>query len=355
MRSILCPEHCTPYYPATSTRANQGCGTECAFPLTADVVGLPCEHTWDVGVSGSNSEENTSVTNTNVVRESHHWKADKREDTVGDNPWGANVVFVTSVRKGHHDKRSKDVGRCDQTVGCRRAEAHAVLENDRKEVRNGIGDGGGEHEDQGEAPDLEIKRTLAVASEVELLGNNVMAILLNAGYDKVDFILVEELLLHLAWLSSQLGKVDDEVPADKTDGDGDNTLEDKYPAPASNTRTEANGCLWCLLGWAVVNTEPGGGLVTMAAEQREQVTQNSGEGGREHANEEEDGVALLEFESLVPAREEIGGACIWLAECTEERVLKLVRAMGYVPGKKPASKIPRRRRRGSSVCHSTER
>jgi hypothetical protein len=43
--------------------------------------------------------------------------------------------------------------------------------------------------------------------------------------------------------------------------------------------------------------------------QREEVTEDTRERGRKHANAIEYSVALLELESLVPAREEVCGTC----------------------------------------------
>lgn len=131
-----------------------------------------------------------------------------------------------------------------------------------------------------------------------------MAIFLDTGDNEVDLSLVEELLAH-ARLVGQLGEVNDEVPADEANDDGNDTLEDEDPAPARQAGTEGHRSSRLSLGRAVMDTEPGSSLDTVTLEKREEVTEDAGEGRRQHADEEKDGVALLELVTLVPARQEV--------------------------------------------------
>lgn len=213
--------------------------------------------------------------------------------------------LVTGIGEAHHDKCGKDVWWSDQAVGCCRAETHAVLQDDGKEVGDRVGHGGGEHEDQSEAPDLKIERALEVLGKVELLSHDIVSVLLNARNDEVNFLLVQEALLRLRGLGCELGEVDDEVPSDEADDDCDHTLQDEDPSPSRKTLTEVRNDLGVLLGGAIVVSEPWSSLDAVTLEKREEVAENAGESGRKHADEEEDGVALLEFESLVPAAEEV--------------------------------------------------
>lgn len=128
-----------------------------------------------------------------------------------------------------------------------------------------------------------------------------MAIFLDTGDNEVDLSLVEELLAH-ARLVGQLREVNDEVPTDEANDDGNDTLEDEDPAPARQAGTEGNRSSRLSLGRAVMDTEPGSSLDTVTLEKREEVTEDAGEGRRQHTDEEEDSVALLELVALVPAR-----------------------------------------------------
>lgn len=61
MRSILSAEDSAADDSTDTTSADEGSRAESALPLAADVVGLPCKNTWDVGVGSCGSEENTEV------------------------------------------------------------------------------------------------------------------------------------------------------------------------------------------------------------------------------------------------------------------------------------------------------
>jgi hypothetical protein len=213
--------------------------------------------------------------------------------------WCRNLLFVAEPGKAKHDESSEDIRRCDEAVGSSSTEAHTVLKNDGQEIRNGVGDGGGEHEDGGKSPNLEVKAVLQVLLDVELLGERIVAILLDTGDNKVDLSLVEELLAHTR-LVGELREVNDEVPADETDDDGDDTLEDKNPAPASQPGAKGDRGRRLSLGGTMVNTKPWGSLNTVTLKKGEEVAENTREGRRQHADEEEDSVTLLELVALIP-------------------------------------------------------
>lgn len=130
-----------------------------------------------------------------------------------------------------------------------------------------------------------------------------MAVLFNASNHELGLGLSEELLSH-ARLVGKLGEVNDEVPANDTDEDGENTLKDEDSAPSTKTGAERDRSGGFSLSGTAVDTKPWGGLVTVTLKKGEEVSKDTREGRRKHANEEEDSVALLELESLVPNRED---------------------------------------------------
>lgn len=64
------------------------------------------------------------------------------------------MPLVAGPGEGEHDEAGKDIRRSDQAVCRGGAKTHTVLENDGQEVGDGVGDCGGEHEDESKAQDL---------------------------------------------------------------------------------------------------------------------------------------------------------------------------------------------------------
>jgi hypothetical protein len=73
-------------------------------------------------------------------------------------------------------------------------------------------------------------------------------------------------------------EVDNEVPSDDANNNGDDTLHNEDPSPSSKTSTEVRHDLGVLLGGAEVLAQPGSSLNTVASEERKEVTENTGEG-----------------------------------------------------------------------------
>jgi hypothetical protein len=162
------------------------------------------------------------------------------------------VVLVTSPSKGHHDEGSEDVRWSDEAVGCGGAESHSVLQNDGQEVRDGVCNGRCHHEDNCEAKDLEIERAFEVFGQVEFLRDDIMAIFLDTCDNEVDFWLGQELLLGFGGLRGELREVDDEVPTDQADDNGNHSLEYEYPPPPSYSCAKVWDDLRVLLGGACI-------------------------------------------------------------------------------------------------------
>lgn len=66
MGSVLGSKDCAANNAADTACADEGGGAESAFPLTADVVGLPGKDARDVCVCGSGSEEDAKVSGAGV-------------------------------------------------------------------------------------------------------------------------------------------------------------------------------------------------------------------------------------------------------------------------------------------------
>jgi len=54
-----------------------------------------------------------------------------------------------------------------------------------------------------------------------------------------------------------------------------------------------------------MSAHPIGCLITLALEEREEISKNAREGGRQHADHEEEGVSRLKLVALVPAGKEV--------------------------------------------------
>ena len=65
------------------------------------------------------------------------------------------MPLVAVVGTAVHPDGGEDVGWGDEALGGADAEAHALVEDDGEEVGDGVGAGGREAEEGGEAPDLE--------------------------------------------------------------------------------------------------------------------------------------------------------------------------------------------------------
>lgn len=141
---------------------------------------------------------------------------------------------------------------------------------------------------------------------MEGLRDGVLAVLFDPGDDEVRLLLGQELETAPS-LRSMLGEVDDGHEANERDGAGENALHDEDPAPAGDAGELADGCIWLGLGWAVSLAQVVAGAV--GVEVHEAVREDARESGRHAADEEEDGVALLELVPGIPAREEVSAAC----------------------------------------------
>jgi hypothetical protein len=92
---------------------------------------------------------------------------EEAETAVEDDEGRTDVPFVAEVGKSEHDDSSEDVGRSDKALGGCHIEPHADVENDGQEVGDGIGAGGGEAKQAGEAPDFQVQGVAEVLPDVK--------------------------------------------------------------------------------------------------------------------------------------------------------------------------------------------
>jgi hypothetical protein len=111
------------------------------------------------------------------------------------------MVLITSIGEPDHDEASEDVRRCDQAVGCRGAESHTVIQYNGEKIGDCVGDAGGKHVDQCEAPDLEIEGSGKVLSDVKFFGKGVMSIFFDARNEELRFLLGKELSSETGFVS----------------------------------------------------------------------------------------------------------------------------------------------------------
>lgn len=64
---VLLTEDSTSNDSTNATSSDQGRGAECTFPLPTDVVCLPGQNTWYVGVAGRGCEEDSEIANSDVL------------------------------------------------------------------------------------------------------------------------------------------------------------------------------------------------------------------------------------------------------------------------------------------------
>jgi hypothetical protein len=197
--------------------------------------------------------------------------------------------------------------RTDQALRCADGEAHAYVEDDGQEVRDGVGDGGGQTEQASERKNLQVQDATQVLAQVEGLGNNIVAILLDPGADESSFSLAQERQRRLGAFGCKLGEVDDRDAADEADDDGDEALHDEDPAPACDAGHDTAGCGGVSFCRPVV-LAVGRSEIAEAIHVPKSVGKNTGECRAHATNEVEHGIALLELVARVPTREEISAA-----------------------------------------------
>jgi hypothetical protein len=138
------------------------------------------------------------------------------------------MPLVAVVRKCVHDDGGKDIRRSNQALRSRDIESHTFVQNDGKEVRNGVGAGRGQSEQTGETPDLQIRGVGQVLLDIEPgfislrfggsdghclpLRDDIVAVLFNPCHDKSHFLIIEE--LEAPCLGRQFGEIDDEGERD---------------------------------------------------------------------------------------------------------------------------------------------
>jgi hypothetical protein len=145
LRLVLLTEDGATNDAANTAEADEGGRAQCALPLAANVVGLPGEHTGDIGIAGRRGEEDTKVTDTHVLDVSketeayensvsngkgggnHDGLTEQAETAVKDDEGRSNVPFVTKIGEGEHDNGCKNVWRCNETLRSGDVEAHADI------------------------------------------------------------------------------------------------------------------------------------------------------------------------------------------------------------------------------------
>ncbi len=80
------------------------------------------------------------------------------------------------------------------------------MQDNWEEVGNGVGGGGAETRERGENPDFQTGVVAEEFSDLELGRSGIGTIIVDAGDDKVDFLVGEEVLVTLGLV----GKVDEE-------------------------------------------------------------------------------------------------------------------------------------------------
>lgn len=156
------------------------------------------------------------------------------------------MVFVTRPSESVHDDSGEDIWWSNQALRLGNIETHTDIENDGQEVGNGVCHGGCEAEESSECPDLEVECILEVFADAEVLGDSIMSIFLDSCNDKGSFLLIQELDSQTL-LGSEFWEVADETPADEANCNGEGTLKDEDPSPASKTRTKVGGGMWVFL------------------------------------------------------------------------------------------------------------
>ena len=113
-----------------------------------------------VGVARSRDEEDAEVPSANVLKETHEAQTDKANATVADDEGTADVVLVAKPCTAEHPDSCQDVRRSDEAFSGAGAETHAVFEDQRKEVGDGVGARRRQTEQGSEAPDLQLSAEL---------------------------------------------------------------------------------------------------------------------------------------------------------------------------------------------------
>ena len=190
-RRIL-PENQAACNTADTAKTDKSSAAERTLPLSTDVVGLVSHGCRDVRVRARAGKEDTEVSDTGVLVETHQGETDEDKDHVEDDDRSTGMVLVANPAGEEHDDTGKNIWRSDQALSRANAVAHTLTEDDGKEVGESVGDGGSVEEDHGETPHLDIRASSQELAKVEGLNERVTTIGLDAVDDELDLALVQE-------------------------------------------------------------------------------------------------------------------------------------------------------------------
>lgn len=223
-RSVLwlidLPEHRGTNDTSDTAESNKRSRAQRTLPLPTDVVGLVSHDSGDVGVRAYSREEDTKVSRAVVGAEAEDGKANEAEAGVDDDGAAAVAELIGEDGLNVHEESCGGVGRGDEALCLGDIEAHAEHEDDGEEVGDGVGGGGAEAEEGGEAPDLEITGVAKVLAQVERGSDCVGAVLFDARDHEVDLFVVEE----AAGALGLIGEVDEEEVADEAEDAGEDAF-----------------------------------------------------------------------------------------------------------------------------------
>lgn len=207
-------------------------GSEHAFPLPDDVVGLICRHCCPVGYVCACGEVSADQPHGDLVCEAEHGEAYDERHAVEYDDWAAQLEFVAEVR-GEEGRDDGVVVRWSREQDrFARVEAHAALQDNGQEIAHACRDEVLQEIESAESVDLEVADVNEDFAPGEWVGFVVATIVGDARAGHACFGFAEE----VKGCVCPLWEVRHPPIGEDAQECGDGALHDEHPLPALQTQ-----------------------------------------------------------------------------------------------------------------------
>ena len=137
---ILLSEDKTAHNTTDPTECHQCSTGECPSPLAADIVSLIRQATRDICICPGDGEENAHVAHGISLCEAHDRQSDNAEHSIENQNRATLLVFVAKPSCAVHNNAGGPIWRGDEALGLADGISHAIVEDDRQEICDSVGD-----------------------------------------------------------------------------------------------------------------------------------------------------------------------------------------------------------------------
>lgn len=182
-------------------------------------------------LASSDGEERSKVSGSDGSGKGHDEESDDGNGGVDTDEEGALVELVRGVGDGEGVEGGGDVrGGGEEEGGLDGVSSSG--EDDGEEVGEGVGGESRAHEEDGEAPELEVLEVDHRGSEGELVGLSVSSLDVDTVDDEGGLLLGEEGVL--------VGEVDDDEVGEHSESDGNDSEDEEDPPPGGKAGASAH-------------------------------------------------------------------------------------------------------------------